>query len=139
MIDSIYWLVFFSGLLSSTLLPGNSEAIFSVALINEPDLLITLLLAVTAGNTIGGLISWGMGRLIAIRYSAEQLTKPSHMKALKTIQRWGTPALLLSWVPVIGDPLCVAAGWLKTAPVLSSIYIATGKFLRYALLAWMIL
>ena len=139
MTDSIYWLVFFSGLLSSTLLPGNSEAIFSVALINEPDLLITMLLAVTAGNTIGGLISWGMGRLIAIRYSAEQLTKPSHLKALKTIQRWGTPALLLSWVPVIGDPLCVAAGWLKTAPILSFIYIAVGKFLRYALLAWLIL
>ena len=139
MTDSIYWLVFFSGLLSSTLLPGNSEAIFSVTLINEPDLVITLLMVVTAGNAIGGLISWGMGRVIAIRYSAEQLTKPSHMKALKTIQQWGTPALLLSWVPIIGDPLCVAAGWLKTAPVLSFVYITIGKFLRYALLAWLIL
>ena len=139
MTDSIHWLVFLSGLISSTLLPGNSEAVFSVALINEPDLTFTLLMAVTAGNTLGGLISWGMGRVIAVRYSAEQLTKPSHMKALKTIQQWGTPALLLSWVPIIGDPLCVAAGWLKTDLIMSFIYIAIGKLLRYALLAWLIL
>jgi membrane protein YqaA with SNARE-associated domain len=139
MTDSIYWLVFFSGLLSSTLLPGNSEAIFSIALINEPDIALTLLIAVTTGNTIGGIISWGMGRLIAIRYPAEQLTGHNHTKALKTIQRWGSPALLLSWIPIIGDPLCVAAGWLKTSPIMSFIYISIGKLIRYAMLIWLIL
>ena len=139
MTDSIYWLVFFSGLLSSTLLPGNSEAVFSIALINNPDFFIPLLFAVTAGNTAGGLISWGMGRVIAIRYSAEHLAKPNHLKAVKTIQKWGAPALLLSWVPVIGDPLCVAAGWLKTSPIMSFAYITTGKLMRYAVLAWIIL
>jgi len=138
-LHSIYWLVFISGLLSSTILPGNSEAIFSIALIDTPELAIQLLLAVTVGNTIGGMISWGMGRLVAIRYPAEQLTKPAHARALKTIRQWGSPALLLSWVPVIGDPLCIAAGWLKTTPAMSFIYIAVGKLLRYAMLAWLIL
>jgi len=139
MTDSIYWLVFFSGLLSSTLLPGNSEAVFSITLLHNPEISITLLLAVTAGNTAGGLISWGMGRVLAIRYSAEQLAKQNHQKAVKTIQQWGAPALLLSWVPIIGDPLCVAAGWLKTSPIMSFVYITTGKLLRYAMLAWLIL
>ncbi|MCW8963555.1 MAG: DedA family protein [Gammaproteobacteria bacterium] len=139
MFHSIYWLVFISGLLSSTILPGNSEAIFSIALIDTPELAIQLLLAVAVGNTIGGMISWGMGRLVAIRYPAEQLTKPAHARALKTIQRWGSPALLLSWVPFIGDPLCIAAGWLKTTPAMSFLYIAIGKMLRYTMLMWLIL
>jgi len=136
---SIYWLVFISGLLSSTILPGNSEAVFSIALTDSPELATQLLIAVSVGNTLGGVISWGMGRVIAIRYPAEQLTKPSQARALKTIQQWGTPALLLSWVPVIGDPLCIAAGWLKTTPVISFIFIAIGKAIRYLILAWLIL
>jgi len=137
--NSIYWLVFISGLLSSTILPGNSEAVFSIALTDTPELAIQLLIAVSVGNTLGGMISWGMGRVISIRYPAEQLTKPGHARALKTIQQWGSPALLLSWIPIIGDPLCIAAGWLKTNPVLSFTYIAAGKVLRYAMLAWLIL
>ena len=139
MLDSIHWLVFASGLLSSTLLPGNSEAVFSLAILDSPELTITLLIAVTAGNTLGGLISWGMGRIIAIRYPAAELTKPGNSRALASIHKWGSPVLLFSWVPVIGDPLCVAAGWLKISPVSSAIYIATGKLLRYALLAWLIM
>lgn len=139
MLDSIHWLVFASGLLSSTLLPGNSEAVFSLAILDSPELTITLLIAVTAGNTLGGLISWGMGRVIAIRYPAAELSKPGTARALAAIQKWGSPVLLLSWIPVIGDPLCVAAGWLKISPLASTIFIAIGKLLRYALLAWLIL
>ena len=100
---------------------------------------MTLLLAVTLGNTLGGIVSWGMGRLIAIRFPAQDLVKPAHARAVNTVKRWGGPALLLSWVPVIGDPLCVAAGWLKTAPLSSFLYIATGKLLRYSLLLWLVI
>jgi membrane protein YqaA with SNARE-associated domain len=138
MFHSIYWLVFISGLLSSTLLPGNSEAVFSLAIADRPEIALPLLVMVTLGNTLGGMISWLMGRLIAIRYPAEQLSKPAHAKAIKTVQQWGSPALLLSWVPIIGDPLCMAAGWLRTAPLSSFLYIAIGKLLRYAILLWLV-
>ena len=139
MLYSTYWLVFISGLLSSTLLPGNSEAVFSLALNSMPEISLGLLAMVTLGNTLGGMISWAMGRVIAIRYSAEQLVKPAHSRALKTLRTWGSPALLLSWVPVIGDPLCVAAGWLRL-PVLASLaYISIGKFIRYALIMWLVI
>ena len=133
---TLLWLVFSSGLLSSTLLPGNSEIVFSAALLEAPAQMPGLLLAVTLGNTVGGMISWGMGRLVAIRFPLRVADKPGQQRAQRLIERWGTPILLLSWVPVIGDPLCVAAGWLKTSPLLSLLYIATGKLLRYALLAY---
>jgi membrane protein YqaA with SNARE-associated domain len=136
--DPAYWAVFISGLLSSTLLPGNSEAVFSIALLDDPQSLYALLAAVTIGNTLGGMISWGMGRAIAIRYPANSLIRPSQIRALSIIQRWGSPALLLSWIPVIGDPLCVAAGWLKISFIPSLIFVLAGKFSRYAVLAWLI-
>lgn len=136
--NPVYWAVFISGLLSSTLLPGNSEAVFSIALLDDPQSLYALLAAVTIGNTLGGMISWGMGRAVAIRYPADSLVRPSQLRALSIIQRWGSPALLLSWIPIIGDPLCVAAGWLKVSFLPSLIFVLAGKFSRYAVLAWLI-
>jgi membrane protein YqaA with SNARE-associated domain len=136
--NPVYWAVFISGLLSSTLLPGNSEAVFSIALLDDPQSLYALLAAVTIGNTLGGMISWVMGRAVAIRYPADSLVRPSQLRALSIIQRWGSPALLLSWIPIIGDPLCVAAGWLKVSFIPSLIFILAGKFSRYAVLAWLI-
>ena len=136
--NPVYWAVFISGLLSSTLLPGNSEAVFSIALLDDTPSLYALLAAVTIGNTLGGMISWGMGRAVAIRYPADSLVRPSQLRALSIIQRWGSPALLLSWIPIIGDPLCVAAGWLKVSFLPSLIFVLAGKFSRYAVLAWLI-
>ena len=80
----------------------------------------------TLGNTLGGLSSYLLGRLIP-------QTKP--LKGLATVQRWGSPALLLSWVPLLGDPLCVAAGWLRLNPWWSMLFIAIGKFGRYWVIA----
>ncbi|TNF99242.1 MAG: DedA family protein [Gammaproteobacteria bacterium] len=131
MTESLYWAVFSSGLLSSTLLPGNSEVMLGGSIIHSPDQAGILVLLATAGNTIGGLISLGMGRLIAIRYPASRLTSPSQQKALQITRKWGAAALLLSWVPVIGDPLCVAAGWIRTGIVLSILFIIIGKLGRY--------
>jgi len=51
------------------------------------------------------------------------------------VQRYGSPALLLSWVPIVGDPLCVAAGWLRLNPWLATLFIALGKFARYLAVA----
>ena len=82
--------------------------------------------------------SWGIGRLIAFKYSARELAKPSHQKAVQRLQRWGSPVLLLSWLPLIGDPLCVAAGWLRIHWLLSLLFIGVGKAARYAVLLYLI-
>ena len=121
------WTLFVSSFLAATLLPGGSEAVLFAVLKSRPDELWNALAVATVGNTLGGLTSYGIGRLVPS-------TKP--MKGLATLQRYGAPVLLLSWVPLIGDPLCVAAGWLRVNAALAAAFIAVGKFARYALVAF---
>ncbi len=130
------WPLFLSAFVSSTLFPGGSEAVLYYLLQQAENNPWTLILVATAGNTLGGMTSWGLGRLIAIKYPAEGLVRPDRQKALARIERWGSPVLLLSWLPIVGDPLCVAAGWLRIHWLLSLVYIGMGKFLRYGVIVY---
>lgn len=118
--------LFASSFLAATLLPGGSEAVLFAVLKLQPEQFWTALAVATLGNTLGGLSSYLLGRLIP-------QTKP--LKGLATVQRWGSTALLLSWVPLLGDPLCVAAGWLRLNPWWAALFIAAGKFGRYWVIA----
>ncbi len=136
MTDHPLWELFFSALISSTLLPGGSEALLIYHTANEISPPILLLLVATAGNSLGGMLSWGMGRWIIWKFPARQLEQ-KHQAAITRLQHWGSPALLFSWLPLVGDPLCLAAGWLKTGWVASLLFIITGKALRYSILIWL--
>ena len=126
--------LFLSAFLSSTVLPGTSEIVF-VVLAAEGDLPAWSLLATaTAGNTLGGMSSWALGWLIGWWYPLSELTKPAQRLSVERVRRWGSPVLLLSWVPFIGDPLCIAAGWLRMGWVRALVCIAIGKGCRYAVL-----
>jgi membrane protein YqaA with SNARE-associated domain len=127
-----------SAFLSSTLLPGGSEALLAYLATATAHTPLTLLLVAAVGNTLGGMTSWGIGWLIARKYPARGLVKPAQQQAVDRIQRWGSPLLLLSWLPVIGDPLCVAAGWLRIHWLLSLMFIGAGKTARYAVLLYLI-
>ncbi len=133
------WGLFASALISSTLAPGGSEALFVALLMQEFHPPLTLLLIATLGNTLGGWSSWLIGRLIASKYPAERLTNAKHNQAVAKIRRWGSPVLLLSWLPLVGDPLCVAAGWLRINVVAALCFIAIGKAMRYAALWWLVI
>lgn len=117
--------LFVSSFLASTLLPGGSEAVLYGVLHYHPELRWPALAVATLGNTLGGLSSYLIGRLIP---------QKGALKGLAMAQRWGSPVLLLSWVPLIGDPLCVAAGWLRLNPWLCTLFITAGKFARYAVI-----
>jgi membrane protein YqaA with SNARE-associated domain len=91
-----------------------------------PEAVWSALAIATVGNTLGGLSSYLVGRLIP-------QTRP--LKGLALVRRYGSPMLLLSWVPLIGDALCVAAGWLRMNVTLAALSMAIGKFARYALIA----
>ena len=132
------WVLFFSAFISSTLFPGGSEAVLAYLAGATQYSTSVLVLVATLGNTLGGMTSWGLGRLIAIKYSAEQLEKPSHKKAIERLHKYGSPVLLFSWLPVIGDPLCVAAGWLRVNWQLSMLFIAVGKALRYLVIVYFV-
>ncbi|MCW8883226.1 MAG: DedA family protein [Sedimenticola sp.] len=128
------WLLFSSSFLASTLLPGGSEATLIYAAHKGFGSIELLWIIATVGNTLGGLTNWLLGWWIQRRYPARQLIKPAHQKAMQRLSQFGSPVLLLSWLPVIGDPLCLAAGWAGIRLIPALLFIALGKALRYALL-----
>lgn len=132
------WFLFFSAFISSTLFPGGSEAVLAYLSSEEKYALILLVAVATLGNTLGAMTSWGLGRLISIRYSTENLVKTSQQKAVKRLQKYGSPILLLSWLPIVGDPLCVAAGWLKIHWLPSLFFVAVGKLVRYVVVVYFV-
>jgi len=118
--------LFTSSLLAATLLPGGSEVVLFGVLKNHPETFWLALALATLGNTLGGMITFGMGWL---------LPQTQQLKHVDKIRRYGAPALLLAWVPLLGDALCLAAGWLRLNPWLSTFYMGIGKFVRYWLIA----
>jgi len=126
--------LFFSAYLASTLLPGGSE-IALVYMAHHSQLPIYLLIiTATLGNTLGGMTSWFMGWYCAKHIKNTRFHRPKYQRATLKLQQWGSPILLFSWVPIIGDPLCLAAGWLNLAWRECLIYIALGKGLRYIII-----
>src|SRR3569832_662975 len=128
------WALFLSAFISSTLLPGGSELVLLRFVSNQPQDKWLLLIVASAGNTLGGMTSWVLGRLIAWRLPLRVPRNGHEERALARIRRWGSPVLLLSWVPVVGDPLCLAAGWLKVQWWRALLFISIGKIGRYAAL-----
>lgn len=130
--------LFLSAFLSSTLLPGGSEVILVYLATQTTTDALVLWSVASLGNTLGGLTSWLLGYWFIKRFPQRGLDEKKHGQALVTIRRWGSLSLLLSWLPVIGDPLCFVAGWLKLSFIKSAIFIAIGKGLRYALILLML-
>jgi membrane protein YqaA with SNARE-associated domain len=123
--------VFVVATISATLLPMGSEpVVFGLVKLN-PELFWPAVLVATAGNTAGGAISWWMGYGAEVAYEKLSHHKPMELKALTWLQRFGAKACLLSWLPVVGDPLCAVAGWLRLPFWPCVVYMAIGKFARY--------
>jgi membrane protein YqaA with SNARE-associated domain len=120
--DLSLWGLFISSLLSATLLPGSSELVLLGVLKLYPEMLWPALAVGTLGNTLGGMITLFMGRA---------LPRTRQLKHIEKLRRYGTPALLLAWAPIIGDALCLAAGWLRLNPWYAALFMAVGKFVRY--------
>jgi membrane protein YqaA with SNARE-associated domain len=120
--EASLWTLFGSSFLAATLLPGGSEAVLFAVLKLHPGQYWLALGIATLGNMLGGMSSYLIGRIIP---------QKEELRGLKAMQKYGSPALLLSWVPIIGDPLCVAAGWLRLNPWLAALFMGVGKFVRY--------
>ena len=122
--------LFVSSFVSATILPGNSELVLGALVASTPSLLWPAIGVATAGNTLGGMTSWALGRLIPEGGGGKLAPR-----AVALGRRYGVAALLLSWVPVIGDAFCVVSGWLRHDWRLAALAIGIGKFARYAVLA----
>ncbi|QDY42803.1 YqaA family protein [Candidatus Pantoea soli] len=119
-----------SSFLSATLLPGSSEALLIALLIARKGEICGLLLAASVGNTLGGLINILLGRLLPPKGQGRW-----HNTAITWLHRWGPAALIFSWLPLVGDLLCVFAGWLRFAWLPCALFLALGKTLRYIVIA----
>ncbi len=124
--------LFLAAFLAATLLPVGSEIVLTFLLMNDYNPVLLLGVA-TSGNVIGSLANyfvgimggnWIMTRLL--RLSDSEITL-----AEIRFKKYGSWVLLFSWVPVIGDPLTLVAGILKSNIWLFILFVTLGKFLRY--------
>ncbi len=125
--------VFVVAFISATLLPlGSEPVVFGLVTLN-PELFWPAVLVATAGNTLGGAVSWWMG------FGAHQVAdrfphSAHHIRVLAWLEKLGPKACLLAWLPLVGDPLCAVAGWLKLPFWPCVGYMALGKLARYAVM-----
>ncbi len=118
--------LFLASFVSATVLPGGSEVVLVAVLHRHPELLLQAVAVATVGNSLGGMTSYLLGRMIPNR---------ADRRAVLWLHRYGYWALLFSWLPLLGDALCVGAGWLRFNPYASLVLLATGKLARYVLVA----
>ena len=130
------WGLFLSAFISSTLAPGGSEVVLAY-LVNQAEIPTWLLLCTaTLGNTLGAVTTWWLGLWAARRYPLENVRNAKQQKAIQTVRRLGVSILLLSWLPVVGDGFCFAAGWLRLSFLASLLAISVGKLVRYAAIVY---
>ncbi|MGJ8689198.1 MAG: YqaA family protein [Gammaproteobacteria bacterium] len=135
-----YILLFFSALIAATILPFYSEAFLYWVLQESPSMIIPLLIA-TTGNVLGACINWWLGREI-LRFKDRRwfyFNDTQIARAQQGFQRYGKWTLLLSWFPIIGDPLTLIAGMMKVRFRVFLLLVTLGKASRYLVIAWLTL
>ncbi|RNC67734.1 MAG: DedA family protein [Desulfuromonadales bacterium] len=132
-----YPALFLTSFLAATLVPLGSEWLLVALILKRHDPALAVAVA-TAGNWLGACTTYGIGvwggpflvrRVLRIDEAAEQ-------KAERFYARWGAWSLLFSWLPVVGDPLCLVGGLLRVGFGRFSLLVAGGKLARYAFIAW---
>jgi membrane protein YqaA with SNARE-associated domain len=131
-----YLLLFFWAFLSATLIPVGSEPYF-VLLVQEKQTLLTPVCIASAGNIAGGLLLLLTGMYFQkfIRYFADTETE-RFIRIRQKVQKYGSPLLLLSWVPIAGDLLVLAAGLLRMPFAACLFMLSIGKIARFLILGY---
>lgn len=129
------WGLFASAFISSTIAPGGSEAVLALLVAGGHTPMLTLVGIASLGNTLGALTTWYLGFLAVTQFAVEEKISKNQQKSINLMRRFGCWALLLSWLPLIGDGLCFAAGWLKLPVFWGCLAILIGKVARYLVVA----
>ena len=134
---SAYASLFAAALIAATILPAQSEALLVGLLLLGAQPAWLLVGVASVGNVLGSAVNWMLGRGVA-RFS-DRRWFPVGPKALERAEgwyrRWGKWSLLLSWVPIVGDPITVAAGVLREPFAIFLLLVALAKTGRYVVLA----
>lgn len=132
-----YGALFLSAFLAATLLPAQSELVLSGLLLSGGQPAWTLVAVAAVGNTLGAAVNWGLGRCVT-RYSDRSwfpVKKERLARAEGWYRKYGRWSLLLSWAPVVGDPLTLAAGLLREPFPSFLALVAFAKTARYLAVA----
>jgi len=129
--------LFISAFISSTIAPGGSEAVLAYMVTSGHYQVELLVIVATIGNTLGAMTTWGLGVLAARKFPVATLLPEKKQKALNLVREKGIWTLFFTWMPVIGDVLCFAGGWLRLPFFQACLIILLGKLGRYAAIAWM--
>jgi membrane protein YqaA with SNARE-associated domain len=132
--------LFFSAFIAATLLPVQSEAVLTLLLVGGDYSASSLLAVATAGNVLGALVNWMIGRFL-MRYAAHPrfpFSEAQICRAERFYGRVGWVSLFASWVPLIGDPITVVAGLMREPLWRFLLVVTFAKGGRYLILAWLI-
>ncbi|MBL8644684.1 MAG: DedA family protein [Rhodospirillaceae bacterium] len=130
---ALYAGLFFSAFLAATLIPGSSEVLLASLLgagRGEPWVLLAV---ATLGNVMGSIVNWVCGRFLA-HFKDKRwfpVSPQRYDQAAAWYGRYGLWSLLLAWAPIIGDPLTVVAGALRTPLLPFTLLVTVGKLARY--------
>jgi len=119
--------LFAASFVAATLFPLPSEAALFAYLKTHPEHMVLGVAIATLGNTMGGMTTYLIGRLLPNR----QL----NARALRVLHRWGAPATFFAWLPIVGDALSAAAGWLRMNWLAALVFMAAGRLSRYIVVA----
>lgn len=136
-VGSGYAALFGAAFVAATLIPAQSELLLSAMLLSRQYDNGTLLIVATLGNVMGSTVNWALGRFLT-RYRSKPwfpFSPAAIERAERWYGRWGIWSLLLSWAPVVGDPLTFAAGLLRTPLHWFVIVVTIAKGGRYLVLA----
>ena len=112
--------------IAATLVPLSSEAVLFGYLKLHPEQTALAVALATLGNTAGGMTTYLIGRLVPRK----------DYPHLAVVRRYGAPATLFAWLPIVGDALCVAAGWLRVNWLAALACMAAGRLARYLVIAY---
>lgn len=133
---AVYASLFFSAFSAATLLPGSSEALLTGYIATEKGTPVLLLTAATVGNVAGSAVNWALGRFF-LHFRDRKwfpVSERHYNQAVRWYDRFGLWSLLFAWLPIVGDPLTVIAGALRTRFGVFLLLVSIGKFGRYLFL-----
>jgi membrane protein YqaA with SNARE-associated domain len=121
--------LFLASFAAATLVPMPSEAALWGYLMLYPDDAALAVGVATLGNTLGGMTTYLIARFIP--------QKEANEKVLAKLKQYGAPLTFFAWLPIVGDALCAAAGWLRIRWWAALAFMAAGRFARYAAIVFL--
>ena len=125
--------LFFTSFAAATLVPLPSEAALWGYLILHPDDAALAVAVATVGNTLGGMTTYALGLFIPSKTQSRM-----NQKVIRYLRRFGAPLTFFAWLPIVGDALCAAAGWLRIRWWAALAFMAAGRLARYVAVVYLL-